>query len=88
MRRGVKDRTTRTVQVGDRLGTEFQLSSTTYPPSRSSPMEGVSQSVFSFQSPLAKMGFVEITGTEEPHPCLIQNAFTGEVKITQPLESR
>ena len=38
---GSKARTTCTVQVGDRLGTEFRLRSPpTYPPSRSSPMEG------------------------------------------------
>jgi predicted dehydrogenase len=44
---------------------------------------GVSQSVFSFQSPLPKMGIVEITGTEGSLIVPDPNAFTDEVKITR-----
>ena len=61
-------------------------------PSRSPPTSpaiaqfedgGVSQSVFSFQSPLARMGIVEITGTEGTLVVPDPNMFTGEVKITR-----
>ena len=44
---------------------------------------GVSQSVFSFDSPLAQMGVVEITGTEGTLVIPDPNMFTGEVKITR-----
>jgi predicted dehydrogenase len=46
----------------------------------------VSQSVFSFQSPLVTMGMVEITGTEGTLIVPDPNAFTGEVKITRAVE--
>ena len=44
----------------------------------------VSQSVFSFDSPLVRMGVVEITGTEGTMIIPDPNTFTGEVKITRP----
>ena len=70
---GSKARTTCTVQVGDRLGTEFPVEVPTHVSAIAQFADGgVSQSVFSFQSPLAKMGFVEITGTEEPSSCQIR----------------
>jgi predicted dehydrogenase len=81
---GSKARTTRTVQVGDRLGTEFPVEVPTHVSAIAQfAGGGVSQSVFSFQSPLAKMGFVEITGTEGTLIVPDPNAFTGEVKITR-----
>jgi predicted dehydrogenase len=46
----------------------------------------VSQSVFSFQSPLVTMGMVEITGTRGTLIVPDPNAFTGEVKITRAVE--
>ena len=44
---------------------------------------GVSQSVFSFDSPLTRMGYVEVTGTEGTMIIPDPNMFTGEVKITR-----
>ena len=44
---------------------------------------GVSQSVFSFDSPLARMGVVEVIGTEGTLIVPDPNLFTGEVKITR-----
>ena len=44
---------------------------------------GVSQSVFSFDSPLTRMGYVEVTGTEGTMVVADPNYFTGEVKITR-----
>ena len=44
---------------------------------------GVSQSVFSFDSPLTRMGVVEITGTEGTLVIPDPNRFTGDVKITR-----
>ena len=44
---------------------------------------GVSQSVFSFDSPLTRMGVVEITGTEGTLVVPDPNRFTGDVKITR-----
>jgi predicted dehydrogenase len=81
---GSRDRATRTVQVGDRLGTEFPVDVPTHVSAIAQfAGGGVSQSVFSFQSPLAKMGVVEITGTEGTLIVPDPNRFTGEVKITR-----
>ena len=56
---------TRTVQVGDRKGTTFPVEVPTHVSTIAQfASGGVSQSVFSFESPLARMGVVEITGTE------------------------
>ena len=44
---------------------------------------GISQSVFSFDSPLTRMGYVEITGTEGTMIIPDPNMFTGEVKIAR-----
>jgi predicted dehydrogenase len=84
---GSRGRATRTVQVGERLGTEFAVEVPTHV-SCIAHFEGggVSQSVFSFQSPLVTMGRVEITGTEGTLIVPDPNAFTGEVKITRAVE--
>jgi predicted dehydrogenase len=84
---GSRGRATRTVQVGERLGTEFAVEVPTHV-SCIAQFEGggVSQSVFSFQSPLVTMGRVEITGTEGTLIVPDPNAFTGEVKITRAVE--
>jgi predicted dehydrogenase len=74
----------RTVQVGDRLGTLFPVEVPTHVSAIAQfASGGVSQSLFSFQSPLAKMGVVEITGTEGTLIVPDPNRFTGEVKITR-----
>jgi len=81
---GSRGRATRTVQVGDRTGTEFPVDVPTHVSAIAQFANGgVSQSVFSFESPLAKMGIVEITGTEGTLVVPDPNMFTGEVKITR-----
>jgi predicted dehydrogenase len=42
----------------------------------------VAQSLFSFESPLARMGVVEITGTEGTLLVPDPNKFTGDIKVT------
>ncbi|MET0975247.1 MAG: Gfo/Idh/MocA family oxidoreductase [Leifsonia sp.] len=81
---GSKSRATRTVQVGDRAGTEFAVEVPTHV-SAIAAFEGggVSQSLFSFQSPHTRMGIVEVTGTEGTLIIPDPNMFTGEVMITR-----
>ena len=81
---GSQSRTTRTIQVGDRAGTEFPVEVPTHV-SAIARFEGggVSQSVFSFQSPLARTGVVEIAGTEGTLVIPDPNTFTGEVLLTR-----
>ena len=81
---GSKSRATRIVQTGDRVGTEFAVEVPTHVSAIAQYVDGgISQSVFSFDSPLAKMGVVEITGTEGTILVPDPNRFTGEVKITR-----
>ena len=81
---GSRSRTTRTIQAGDRVGTTFEVEVPTHVSAVAKFVDGgVSQSVFSFDSPLAKMGVVEITGTEGTLIIPDPNRFTGEVKITR-----
>ena len=81
---GSKARATRTVQVGDRIGTEFPVDVPTHVSAIARfAGGGVSHSVFSFESALTKMGVVEITGTEGTLVVPDPNMFTGEVKITR-----
>ncbi|AQX82276.1 oxidoreductase [Plantibacter flavus] len=81
---GSRGRATRTIQQGDRVGTEFAVEVPTHVSAIARFVEGgVSQSVFSFESPLAKMGVVEITGTEGTLVIPDPNMFTGEVRITR-----
>ena len=81
---GSKGHATRTVKVGDRMGTEFPVDVPTHISAIAKFASGrVSQSVFSFESPLARMGVVEITGTEGTLVVPDPNMFTGEVKITR-----
>ena len=81
---GSRSRPTRTVQVGDRKGTAFPVEVPTHVSAIAQfASGGVSQSVFSFESPLARMGVVEITGTEGTLVVPDPNQFTGDVKITR-----
>ncbi len=81
---GSRSRATRTVQVGDRAGTTFPVDVPTHVSAIAQfAGGGVSQSVFSFQSPLTQLGMVEITGTEGTMIIPDPNEFTGEVKITR-----
>ena len=81
---GSRGRATRTVQVGDRSGTEFPVEVPTHVGAIARfSGGGVSQSVFSFDSPLTRMGVVEITGTEGTLVVPDPNLFTGQVRITR-----
>ncbi|MFT4234101.1 MAG: Gfo/Idh/MocA family oxidoreductase [Microbacterium sp.] len=80
---GRKSRETRTIQVGDRAGLEFPVEVPTLVQTIAQfEQGGVSQSVFSFDSPLARAGLVEITGTEGTLLVPDPNTFGGDVKIT------
>jgi predicted dehydrogenase len=80
---GGQGRATRTVQAGDRAGTAFPVSVTTFVHAITQFERGaVGQSVFSFESPLPRMGIVEITGTEGTLMIPDPNTFGGDVKLT------
>jgi predicted dehydrogenase len=81
---GSRSQIRRTVQVGDRAGTTFPVEVPTHVSTIAEFADGgISQSVFSFESPLTKLGMVEITGTEGTLIVPDPNYFTGEVKITR-----
>ncbi len=81
---GSKAYATRNVQVGARKGTAFPVEVPTHVSAIAQfAGGGVSQSVFSFESPLARMGVVEITGTEGTMLVPDPNQFTGDVRITR-----
>jgi predicted dehydrogenase len=79
---GSKSRETRVIGSGPKAGEEFAV---TVPTHVSSILEfegGESaQSIFSFDSPLKRAGFVEITGTEATIAFPDPNRFDGEVRI-------
>jgi predicted dehydrogenase len=81
---GSTGRATRTIQVGDRAGTSFPVSVPTHVAVVARFAAGaVAQSVFSFDTPLARLGIVEITGTEGTLVVPDPNTFTGDVRITR-----
>ncbi|MGY5010562.1 Gfo/Idh/MocA family protein [Streptomyces sp. 900105755] len=81
---GSTARTVRTVRSGDRSGTEFAVAVPTHVSALTQfESGGVGQSVFSFDSPLTRTGFVEITGTEGTLVLPDPNTFAGEVRITR-----
>ncbi|HEY0240647.1 MAG TPA: Gfo/Idh/MocA family oxidoreductase [Friedmanniella sp.] len=81
---GSTGRRQRTIQVGPRRGTTFDVRVPTYVAAVAQFVEGgVSQSVFSFDSPLKRQGVVEITGTEGTLVIPDPNRFTGEVRIAR-----
>ncbi|MET7685098.1 Gfo/Idh/MocA family oxidoreductase [Streptomyces sp. NPDC005423] len=80
---GSTARAVRTVGSGDRAGTEFAVAVPTHVSALARfAGGGVSQSVFSFDSPLTRTGFVEVTGAEGTLVVPDPNAFAGEVRIT------
>ena len=81
---GSQSRATRTIQAGDRAGTTFDVQVPTHVSALARFVDGgVAQSVFSFDSPLTRMGYVEVTGTEGTMIIPDPNLFTGDVKITR-----
>lgn len=85
---GVTGRPTRTIQAGDRAGTSFPVTVPTHVSAVSQfSGGGVAQSLFSFDSPLARMGLVEVTGTEGTMIVPDPNQFGGDVRITRAVAS-
>ncbi len=81
---GSTGRATRTVRTGGRAGAEFAVEVPTHVAALARFHSGaVSQSVFSFDSPLARTGIVEITGTEGTLVVPDPNMFVGDVRITR-----
>lgn len=75
---------TRTIKVGERAGEEFLVDVFT---NVAALLEfeggGISQSTFSFDSPIFRSGFVEITGSDASIVVPDPNDFTGEVRLTR-----
>ncbi len=79
---GSKSKEVRVIGSGPRLGEEFTVEVPTHV-SAMAQFEGgqSSHSVFSFESPRERMGFVEITGTEATISLPDPNNFHGEVRL-------
>ncbi|SFT77764.1 Gfo/Idh/MocA family protein [Arthrobacter sp. ov118] len=79
---GSKAKEVRVIGSGPKLGEEFTVDVPTHV-SAMAQFEGgaSSHSVFSFESPRQRMGFVEITGTEATISLPDPNYFTGDVKL-------
>lgn len=78
-------RKTRTVREGPRAGQEFDVTVPTHVSTIAQFTGGASsQSIFSFDSPLRRVGFLEITGTEATLAFPDPNNFDGSVTITKP----
>ena len=81
---GSTGRKQRTIKAGDRRGTTFDVQVPTHVSAIAQFVEGaVTESVFSFDSPLKRQGLVEITGTEGTLVIPDPNRFTGEVRIAR-----
>ncbi|MEU6674069.1 Gfo/Idh/MocA family oxidoreductase [Streptomyces sp. NPDC046925] len=81
---GSTGRAHRTIRTGARAGTDFAVSVPTHIAALASFEGGaVSQSTFSFDTPLTRTGIVEITGTEGTLVLPDPNTFAGDVRITR-----
>jgi predicted dehydrogenase len=81
---GSRSLATRTIETGDRAGTEFPVTAYTHVGMVANFARGaISQSVFSFESPLSRIMF-EVTGTEGTLSVPDPNQLTGPVRITRP----
>lgn len=79
---GSKSREKRTIGSGPLAGTEFDVTVPTHVSAIARFESGQSsQSIFSFDSPLSRAGFVEITGTDATLAVPDPNGFAGDVKI-------
>jgi len=79
---GSKARATRTIGSGPRAGEEFEVEVPTHVSALAEFASGASShSIFSFDSPRTRMGFVEITGTEATLSLPDPNYFDGELCI-------
>ena len=81
---GSTSRAVRHVLAGERAGTPFDVSVPTHVAALTTFAGGATgQSIFSFDSPLTRVGYVEITGTEGTMLVPDPNHFGGPVKITR-----
>lgn len=82
---GSRSRDTRTIGSGPKAGEEFAVTVPTHVSAIAEFTGGESsQSIFSFESPKQRAGFVEITGTEATISLPDPNMFDGEAVITRP----
>lgn len=81
---GRRSRDTRVIGSGPKAGTTFPVQVPTYV---GALVEyeggGAAQLVVSFDSPLPRVGFVEITGTEATIACPDPNTFAGDIRLTR-----
>ncbi|MBT1003466.1 Gfo/Idh/MocA family oxidoreductase [Paenarthrobacter sp. DKR-5] len=81
---GSKSRETRVIGSGPRAGEEFEVTVPTHVSALAQFASGESsQSIFSFDSPLKRHGFVEVTGTEATIAFPDPNMFDGDITITR-----
>ena len=79
---GSKARATRVIGSGPRAGEEFDVTVPTHVGALLKFREGASgQSVFSFDSPLVRQSFLEITGTEATISLPDPNRFDGDIRL-------
>ncbi len=79
---GSRARAMRVVGSGPRAGEEFPVEVPTHVSAMALFESGASShSVFSFESPRVRMGFVEITGTDATISLPDPNYFTGDIKL-------
>lgn len=82
--RGASAGPTRVIGSGPRAGEEIAVEVPTYVAALYDfESEGVAQATFSFDSPLKRMGVVEIAGTEATIAASDPNNFTGEVRLNR-----
>ncbi len=81
---GSKSRETRTIGSGPKAGEAFDVTVPSHVSAIAQFAEGgSSQSIFSFDSPLERTGFVEVTGTEGTLAFPDPNNFTGDLTLTR-----
>lgn len=79
---GSKAKDVRVIGSGPRAGEEFAVEVPTHVSAMAQFDSGASShSVFSFESPRVRMGFVEITGTEATLSLPDPNYFTGDIRL-------
>lgn len=79
---GSKSRTHRTIGSGPKAGEVFEVAAPTHVSALAEFESGASsQSMLSFDSPLPRAGFVEVTGTEATMSFPDPNMFTGQIKV-------
>ncbi len=79
---GRRPRESRTIGTGPRAGTEFSVAVPTYVAALAEYTAGQAASLlFSWDSPLSRAGFVEVTGTEATLAVPDPNRFDGDLRV-------